>query len=121
MKNQRSGACAAVFHVSCTMTPKYQIGLSLTDSGSPTITCRPPNDKSSVTHYPAHGVPDAVVGKVHIVEVEVLAVAPDLCQRYVCPVVGVLVWFQEICGSRCYEVHSASAFDLRWLACPARR
>jgi hypothetical protein len=47
----------------------------------PTIPSSSPHYQSTIADNAVNGVPNAIVGKVHIVKIEMLTVAPDLLQR----------------------------------------
>ena len=47
----------------------------------PTVPGDPPNDEPPITNNSTYGVPDSIVCKVHVIEVQVPPIAPDLIQR----------------------------------------
>ena len=77
-------------------------------STGPAIPRDAPDDQAAVAHDPAEGGPDAVVGEVHVVEVQVLAVAPDLLELDGVAVRGVLEGFEGVGGAGGHEVDVCS-------------
>lgn len=77
-------------------------------SAGPAIPRDAPDDQAAVAHDPAEGGPDAVVGEVHVVEVQVLAVAPDLLELDGVAVRGALEGFEGVGGAGGHEVDVCS-------------
>lgn len=83
---------------------------------APAVPRHTPYNKPTITHDPAQRGPDTIIAEVHIVEVQMLSVAPDLLEFDFVAVGRVLIRFEGVGGAGRDEVDSADACDLRGFA-----
>jgi len=83
-ETNRHSACAAKFFDLVPRLPNIKPTRSLLMCNlSSSFGCRPavpgcsPDHQSPIANNAADGIPDAIVCKVHVIEVQVLSVAPD--------------------------------------------
>lgn len=84
---------------------------------SPAISRDAPNDQTAITHDATQCGPHAVVGEIHIIEIQMLSVAPDLIERHILVLRWVLECHEKSRGSRRNQICRAPAINLRWAPC----